>query len=33
MKTFIYNNIVGIVIFTGAILLTVALYYSGADMS
>jgi len=33
MKTFIYNNIVGISIVTVAILLTIALYYGGADMS
>lgn len=33
MKTFIKNNILGIAIFTLAILLTIALYYSGADMS
>jgi len=33
MKTFIKNNIVGITIFTVAILLTIALGYSGADLS
>lgn len=33
MKTFIYNNALGIAILAVAILLTIALYYSGADMS
>jgi len=33
MKTFIYNNALGIAIVTLAIFLTIALWYGGADMS